>query len=208
MTKFCSTSDVGRELNVGNDHVRSLIRTNRLKAKRVDGSKGEYLVHPVDVSRLRTIRNLVTERQDPLKPDVVWITEACRFLVNNINASGFSPKLIIGIAFGGLFPASFISSSLKVNLLSLRVLHYNDSSELSRVFIPNPPPCCENIPILVVDDIADSGKTLDAIQMHLLEVGVESRNLRFATLHKKDRSIFTPDWFADVVDGWVQYPWE
>jgi len=206
--KFLDTEQVRGALEVGQDHVRHLIRQGRLRAKKVGGAKGDYLVHPVDVSRLYTIRNLAAGVQDPLKPDVVWITEACNFLMEEV--ANFCPELIIGIAFGGLFPASFISSALRVPFCSLRVIHYDGASRMAEAYIAHDSQYLlfSNIRTLVVDDVVDSGDTLAAVHAHLLAKGVGADNLRFAVLHKKIHSKFEPNWYVDVVEGWVCYPWE
>jgi len=175
----------------------------------VGGEKGDYIVHPVDVDRLQVIRNLSSEKQDPLKPDIIWVTEACGFLIDSIRKAGFLPELIIGVAFGGLFPASFISATLRIPFLPLRAEHYNGTSKLPSAFVFHDYYELGNVPIWVIDDIADTGETLEAIRQYVVDkCGVAEGNLRFATLHLKDHSKFIPNWYVDVVNGWVCYPWE
>ena len=77
MIRFRNAAQAGKVLGVSQDHVRSLIRKNRLKAKKVGGPKGDNLIHPVDIARLCTVRTLSTGTQNPLTPDIVWVTEAC-----------------------------------------------------------------------------------------------------------------------------------
>lgn len=208
MTRFYNAEQAGRLLGVSQDHVRSLIRKQRLRAKKVGGPKGDYLIHPVDVQRLCTVRKLAAGIQDPLKPDIIWITQSCSLLVESMQAEDFQPELVIGIAFGGLLPASFISASLRVTMLPLKVSHYDGAVQLSDVVITQSVNYFCNIRTLVVDDIVDSGDTLIATQKYLLANGLKAENLRFATLHKKANTKFDPNWYIDIVEGWIYYPWE
>lgn len=208
MTKFCNAGDVSKQLGVSQDHVRHLIRRDRLSARKLGGDRGDYLIHPVDVNRLKILRELSSGKQDPLRPDVVWVVEACNFLIANVEKVGFQPELIIGVEFGGLFTASFISSTLRVPFLPLRVMHYDGTSKLPEVIVYHDYYKLSDVPILVMDDIADTGETLEAVYNHVVGCGVAEHNLRFATLHMKNHSTFTPSWYVDVVDGWVHYPWE
>ncbi len=208
MTRFYNAEQAGKLLEVSQDHVRSLIRKQRLRAKKVGGPKGDYLIHPVDVRRLRAIRKLAAGTQDSLKPDIIWITQSCSLLVESMQAEDFQPELIIGIAFGGLLPASFISTALRVPMLPLKVLHYDGVVRLPEVTITQSVNHFHNIQTLVVDDITDSGDTLIATQKHLLANGLKAENLRFATLHKKANTKFDPNWYVDITEGWICYPWE
>ncbi len=56
--------------------------------------------------------------------------------------------------------------------------------------------------VLIVDDVADTGKTLLEIK--------NSHNINFitATLHYKPRSIVKPDFYVEKTTYWCCYPWE
>ncbi len=57
---------------------------------------------------------------------------------------------------------------------------------------------------LIIDDISDSGDTLNYWYGEYPES-------KFATLHYKNTSSFKPDFFSKEIDkdyGWVVYPWE
>lgn len=60
-------------------------------------------------------------------------------------------------------------------------------------------PLMENC--LVVDDISDTGKTLN----HAKTLGY----IHFATLHWHRQSIVKPTWYIwEKKDDWIVYPWE
>lgn len=206
--RFYNAEQAGKLLEVSQDHVRHLIRQGRLRAKKVGGPKGDYLIHPVDVKRLHVVRELAAAKQDPLRPDIIWVMESCGLLVEKIQAENFQPELVIGVAFGGLLPASFVSTTLRVPFQFLRVIHYDGTTRLPEVTIAHNADRFGNVQTLVVDDVTDSGDTLTATQSYLLAHGVGVENLRFATLHKKQGTKFEPNWYVDIVDGWIYYPWE
>lgn len=206
MIEFWSTREVASELRVSEDRVLQLVRSRRLVARKLGGDRGDYRFHPVDVSRLCLIRSAVRRRQDSLKPDIVWVEEACRYLAKCVQQSDFDPQQVVGIAFGGIIPAAFLSVFLQKPFRVFRLSSYN-----GRVKLPSPAVVEEyvdipNIRTLVVDDVVDSGKTLDEAQAYLDSCGI--RDVKFTTLHRKPSSLFIPDWYVDVVDEWVSYPWE
>jgi len=206
---FLSAGDVGKQLKVGQDHVRHLIRKGRLKAKKMPGTRGDHLIHPVDAARLLTLREVSVGPQEPLKPDMFWVIEACRFLMDKVRTKlKFKPKQVVGIAFGGLVPASLISSTYQLPLRVIQASHYEGESKLATVTVRSNLRVLEDRPTLIVDDIADTGETFEAVRDRVLEYGVKGDNLLFATLHKRAASKFLPDCYVDVVDGWVRYPWE
>lgn len=63
--------------------------------------------------------------------------------------------------------------------------------------------------ILLVDDLADSGKTLVAVKNHLQTLYPESE-IKTAVLWVKDCSVVTPDFYTDKVssDVWITQPFE
>lgn len=148
----------------------------------------------------------VTDEQDSLKPDIVWVERACRVLAERIEHSGFKPERIIGIAFGGVVPASFLSVFLQKPLYVMRITHYDGRARLPRPVIKTGLESFPDVATLVVDDLVDSGATMEVVQYYLVSRGVT--DVRFATLHRKPSSSLVPDWYARDIVGWVRYPWE
>ncbi len=58
--------------------------------------------------------------------------------------------------------------------------------------------------VLLVDDICDSGRTLDKLVAYLVAQGAESVKSAALILRKHETSVFTPDWygFAFTGDDW------
>jgi len=144
--------------------------------------------------------------QDPLRPDIVWVENACRSLAENIEQSGYKPERIVGIAFGGVIPASFLSVFLQKPLCVMRVTNYNGRKRLSQPNIKTYLESFPNVATLVVDDLVDSGETMKTVLDYLSSHGVT--DIRSVTLHRKPSSTFSPDWHSSDIIGWVHYPWE
>jgi len=60
--------------------------------------------------------------------------------------------------------------------------------------------------VLVVDDVADTGKSLALVREHLKEQG--AAQVKIATIYYKPWSIVTPDWFEKKTSHWIIFPWE
>ncbi|WP_440711049.1 phosphoribosyltransferase [Herbiconiux sp. YIM B11900] len=135
--------------------------------------------------------------------------DASRALARDIVESGFEPDFVIAIARGGLIPGGALAYALGVKSCgSLNVEFYSDIEET----LPEPiilPPLLDNEPligknVLLVDDVADSGRTL-ALVVDLLEkldITVKS-----ATLFIKPRSVIKPDFHWKSTDRWIVFPW-
>lgn len=206
MIKFWSTREAASALSISADRVLQLVRAQRLATRKLGGTHGDYRFHPVDVERLGAVRDLAKGPQDSLKPDIVWVERACRYLAECVQQSDFDPQQVVGIAFGGILPAAFVSVFLQRPLQVLRISHYDGQVRLPAPVVVEGQGSIPGIDTLVVDDVADSGETLEEAQSYLYSYGVSEA--RFATLHRKPSSSFVPDWYVDVVDGWVHYPWE
>lgn len=134
---------------------------------------------------------------------------AQRELAQQIADSGFNPDIIIAVARGGLLPAGALSYSLGVKLSdAINVEFYTDVHET----LPDPvlleplldTQSISNKKLLVVDDVADSGRTLHLVLNLLKQHGAEVRS---AVLYGKSRSEIAPDYVWKHTDEWIVFPW-
>jgi len=130
-------------------------------------------------------------------------------LTEKIKSSGFTLDTIIAISRGGLVPSRLLSDSLNVPVLyTIRISFY--SSVGVRMEKPEvTQPLSVNIKgkkILIVDDISDSGKSLELAEKYSKELN--PAEIKTATIHYKPGSIFKPDFFVSTTESWVIYPWE
>lgn len=59
--------------------------------------------------------------------------------------------------------------------------------------------------VLLVDDIVDTGTTMEAADAMLAETG---RTVETAALHVKPGRSFNPNYYVKETPNWVVYPWE
>jgi hypoxanthine phosphoribosyltransferase len=60
--------------------------------------------------------------------------------------------------------------------------------------------------VLIVDEVADTGKSLVLIKQHITEKG--AAEVKIATVYYKPWSIITPDYYAKETSRWIVFPWE
>ncbi|WP_027020303.1 phosphoribosyltransferase [Corynebacterium sputi] len=134
---------------------------------------------------------------------------AQRELAQSIVDSGYEPEIIIAVARGGLLPAGALSYSMGVKLSdAINVEFYTDVHET----LPDPvllEPLLDinsisNKKLLVVDDVADSGRTLALVLDLLASHGAEVRS---AVLYAKSASEVDPSYVWKRTDEWIVFPW-
>lgn len=142
---------------------------------------------------------------------LTWATfgDASRELTVQIVDDGFVPDIVIAIARGGLIPAGAIAYAMGVKAAgTLNVEFYSDIEET----LPDPvvlEPLLDTDAIvgkklLVVDDVADSGRTL-ALVIDLLKA--HTSEVRSAVIYTKPRTIVQPDYSWRETDKWINFPW-
>ena len=106
----------------------------------------------------------------PDRENLTWevFGEASRNLSEQIVESGWFPDLIVGVARGGLIPAGAIGYAIGVKAMgAINVEFYTDIGQtLEEPIILSPQLDTDSLKgkkVLVVDDVADSGKTLDLV---------------------------------------------
>ena len=126
-----------------------------------------------------------------------------------IRAARFRPDCIVAILKGGLMPARLLSDFFgSIEIYPLRVKAYAGTRKLPRVRLDPFRYPVGRKRVLLVDDIHDSGQTLQKVIRHLQRR--RPRALRTATLFYKHNALHPPDFHARTVahDVWVVFPWE
>jgi hypoxanthine phosphoribosyltransferase len=59
---------------------------------------------------------------------------------------------------------------------------------------------------LIVDDVADTGKSLQLARDHVLQQG--ATEVRIATVYRKPWSVIKPYYYETETSCWVVFPWE
>jgi hypothetical protein len=60
--------------------------------------------------------------------------------------------------------------------------------------------------VLIVDDVADTGETLEFVLKHVRQKG--AKEVRVATIAYKPHSRVKPDYHVFETDKWIVFPWE
>ena len=134
---------------------------------------------------------------------------ASRELAQTIADDGYEPEIIIAIARGGLVAAGALSYALGVKLSdAINVEFYTDvHTTLPDPILLEPMLDVASISgrkLLVVDDVADSGRTMKLVLEILREQGAEVRS---AVLYEKSVSVVKPDYTWRHTDEWIVFPW-
>ena len=120
----------------------------------------------------------------------------------------YEAQAIVGIARGGLTLAHCMAEGLGLrDVQTLRTELYDE--EVQRDSITLFGTCdFENIQrVLVVDDIADSGKTLGIVMKNLLEKHPKVE-FQSATLFYKKTSVYEPHFWLHEATQWIDFFWE
>ncbi|MBU6328440.1 MAG: phosphoribosyltransferase [Acidobacteria bacterium] len=135
--------------------------------------------------------------------------EACRSLAQQIDDDGFRPDLILSIARGGLLIAGSLAYALGVkNLHVMNVEYYTGRGERLEFPVILPPPLTlvdlERAKVLIADDVADTGATLEMVRDH---VAPQVGEVRSAVLYQKTISTMSCDYVWRHTDLWIDFPW-
>ena len=128
---------------------------------------------------------------------------ATRELATIVAGSSFRPEIIVAVARPRWPDSIGIAQTDAIN-----VEFYTDVEET----LPDPVLLAPHLDmdsiagrhILVVDDVADSGRTLALVLELLRDAGAEARS---AVLYSKPGSVMTPDYVWRETDRWIVFPW-
>ena len=129
---------------------------------------------------------------------------AIRQIVEQINISGFNPEVIVSINRGGCIPGVYLSHFLDKPHKMIDIKSLNDNSKNEFSFLK------KNKPMLIIDDINDTGNTFDFVKKIFKDSDCE---IRFAALINNVTSKTKIDYHGQLIDKsdnpvWYVFPWE
>ena len=130
-------------------------------------------------------------------------------LAEKIRKTGFKPDVIVGVSRGGWPPARVLSDLLgNPNLANVRAEFYLGVAETKGEPTLTQPVSMEvaGKKVLVVDEVADTGKSLKLVKEHIIEKG--ATEVKLATVYYKPWSIVKPDYYEKETSKWIVFPWE
>lgn len=130
-------------------------------------------------------------------------------IADEIRKNSFKPDIIVGVSRGGWTPARVLSDLLdNPNLANVKVEFYIGVAETKGEPTLSQPVSMEvaGKKCLVVDEVADTGKSLQLIKEHLKAEGAVE--VRIVTIYLKPWSIIKPDYYVKETSRWIIFPWE
>lgn len=133
-------------------------------------------------------------------------------LAEAVAAGAWQPTFLIGVGRGGLVPAVYLSHATGLPTLSCdlssQVKDFADD-----VLIRLAQRSREGERLLFVDDINDSGRTINLLRTRLAAAGAVDGSIRFATLIDNAVSAARVEYRSRTIDrtrdkSWFVFPWE
>jgi hypoxanthine phosphoribosyltransferase len=134
---------------------------------------------------------------------------ATRALAEQVAGDGYDPDMILSIARGGLLVGAALGYALTVkNVYTMNVEYYtgvDERLEVPRILPPAPDFVdLHDARILIADDVADTGHTLESVQDFCSgKVG----EVRIAVLYEKPHTVVSCDYVWKRTDRWIDFPW-
>lgn len=115
-------------------------------------------------------------------------------------------RAIVAITRGGMAPAMIIARELDVrtvDTISIKSYDHQDRSEAKVLKFPDAEMMGDGTGILIIDDLVDSGKTLEVVRALYPKA-------HFATVYAKPKGEPQVDTFTTGVsqDTWIFFPWD
>ncbi|MEQ9176582.1 MAG: xanthine phosphoribosyltransferase [Roseovarius indicus] len=115
-------------------------------------------------------------------------------------------KAVVAITRGGMAPAMIVARELDIRTVdTISVKSYNHQTQSEPVVIKSPDMALvgDGDGVLIVDDLVDTGKTLEVVRKHMPKAKV-------ATIYAKPMGREMVDTFVTEVsqDTWIFFPWD
>jgi hypoxanthine phosphoribosyltransferase len=140
-----------------------------------------------------------------------YIYGLARDVSDQVKAADFEPDVIVALARGGWFAGRVLCDFLGLDdLTSLKMEHYVGTAEQSgspEIRYPMPEGSVEGKDVLIVDDIADTGGSIERAYEYVTDR--DAGEVQTATLQLLQTSEFEPDFVGERLEtwAWIVYPW-
>ncbi len=154
-------------------------------------------------------RNTVSQELEFEVPTWEQIYNMLLNLAEKIRKNGFKPDIIVGVSRGGWPPARVLSDLLgNPNLANVKAEFYLGVAETKGEPTLTQPVSTDvaSRKVLIVDEVADSGKSLKLVKEHVIKEG--ACEVKIVTIYYKPWSIVIPDYYEKETSRWIVFPWE
>ncbi len=141
------------------------------------------------------------------------IKSMCTDIYQQVQNDNFKPGLLLTMCRGGLIPTGLLAGEEMFNnrnVVTISIESYDDDNqqgELTLRFPAHLEDYANFNTILIIDDIADSGKTLEFV-IKLLKEHLPNATIKTAVLFYKPKSKIKPDYYVEETTDWIVFPWE
>lgn len=139
---------------------------------------------------------------------VTWLKfhELCKTMTPSI--AKYAPDIILGVARGGLYPATLLSHILQKELYPIRLTRrVNDQIKYrTPKWLTEPPRLVKGKKVLIVDEISDTGETLLRVKEKVK--AMKCADVKTAVLYAHFHSEKVPDFVGVVTDKLILNPWD
>lgn len=142
-------------------------------------------------------------------PSWEQIYEMLLNLADKIRKDNFTPDIIVGVSRGGWAPGRIMSDLLEnPQIANVKTEFYKGVAETKGESIITQPisMTVKGKKNLVMDDVADTGRSLRKVRSHLLEQGAV--DVKIATIYYKPWSVTFPNYYEKETKRWIIFPWE
>jgi len=168
-----------------------------------------YLLEPKQTRKFKGENTAVSSEIEFEVPTWNQVYDMLLNLAEKIRKNGFKPDIIVGVSRGGWPPARVLSDLLdNPNLANVKAEFYLGVAETKGEPTLTQPVsvAVAGKKVLIVDEIADTGKSLKLVKEHIIKEG--AAEVRVATVYYKPWSIILPDYYEKETSCWVVFPWE
>ncbi|PHO12204.1 phosphoribosyltransferase [Malaciobacter marinus] len=136
---------------------------------------------------------------EEFKKDTQKLVNSCR---------EYEPDILLAVARGGLTLSHLMAQAMNMrNLYALNSIHYEGELKLDTFNIFNIPDVSHARRVLVVDDIVDSGETMEEI-LRVLKEKFPNVEFKLATIFYKKSAVLQPDYTVREAKEWIDFFWE
>jgi hypoxanthine phosphoribosyltransferase len=120
----------------------------------------------------------------------------------------FEPDLILGVARGGLYPATLLSHLLRTELYPIRITRRvrDEVVHDQPVWVLQPPAAVAGQRVLIVDEICSEGITIGMARDEVTAMGAAA--VRSAVMYAHTWGAAIPDYIGLISDALIINPWD
>ena len=123
-------------------------------------------------------------------------------------AKSYNPDTLLAVARGGLTLGHFMAQGMDTRrLYTLNSIHYDKERKLDTLEVFNIPNLDDAKRVLIVDDIVDSGETMQGVLKALKNL-YPNIEFKLATLFYKPSAILEADFTIREAHEWIDFFWE